>query len=267
MNRKSTFLRLALGVLMLAPIVSFAQDFTPGAGLIGSPHDFTTVTGDDMVGTPTEPIGLCTYCHTPHKALTTELLWNHTLSANTFSWDVTKTTAGTTFPTFAGGTYKGPTARCLSCHDGSVAIGDVAWFKEAAHTGADALTLLKMGDVDTNFVVGGGGAMAGNHPVAMPYPYNNAANTYNGTVTGAAAVLGEWQANPTLLGAVSAIRLFNDDGTGNISAGVVDGKTGIECSSCHDPHNKAAVDDWFLRGMAQGSSQADGYICLQCHIK
>ena len=252
----------ALVTLALMPAIAFAGN-TPGAGLATTPHDFTS----NGVNGATN-VGLCTYCHTPHKALTTQLLWNHTLSTNTFSWDVTKTTAGTTFPTFAGNTYKGPTAKCLSCHDGSVAIGDIAWYKEASHSGADVLTTKTMNDVEPHFVVGAGGAMKGNHPVAMPYPFNNASNTYNSSTTGAGAVLTEWQTDPTALNsATSKIRLFNDDGTGAISAGPVATKTGIECSSCHDPHNKATVDDWFLRGKVEGSTQADGYICLQCHIK
>jgi hypothetical protein len=208
---------------------------------------------------------VCTFCHTPHKAITTELLWNHTLSSATFSWDIAKTTAGTTFPTFVGDSYKGPTAKCLSCHDGSVAVGDIAWFGESAPVsiiGADGtdMTNLKHGAGDP-MNVGLLGSMKGNHPVAMPYPYGNTANIYNGVTTGAQAALTEWQGNPA-----SPIRLFNESG-GTISAGAATGITGIECSSCHDPHNKAAVDDLFLRGKLSGNTQADGYLCLQCHIK
>ncbi len=217
--------------------------------------------------TSTTPVGLCTFCHTPHKAISTLLLWNHTLSSNTFSWDVSKTTAGTDFPSFTGQSYKGPTAKCLSCHDGSVAVGDIAWFNEAPHTGADNLSGGQTVDATHNITfVAGTGQMKGNHPVAMPYPYNNAVNTYNASTTGAGAVLTEWQADPSLL-ASAKIRLFNDDGAGVISAGAVAAKTGIECSTCHDPHNKAAVDDLFLRGKLTGSAQTDGYLCLQCHKK
>lgn len=269
--KNSRVLIFALAIMALLPASSFAAN-TPGAGLTNTPHDFVNAPAGGANGIPNTAggVGLCTFCHTPHKAITTQLLWNHTLSSNTFSWDVAKTTAGTTFPSFAGGTYKGPTAKCLSCHDGSVAVGDIAWYKESAAN----ISTFKMGDIAGNgddtshFVVGAGGSMKGNHPVAMPYPYNNAANSYNGSTTGAAAVLTEWQAAPVSSGSPAFIRLFNDaSGTGDISAGAVSGKTGIECSSCHDPHNKATVDDWFLRGKITGATQADGYICLQCHIK
>lgn len=247
-------LRFALFVMVvaLAPAIAWAA---PGDGLAGTHHDFSgkpATTGGETFTT-----GLCTFCHTPHKALSTLLLWNHTLSKNTFSWDVAKTTAGTDFPTFKGDTYKGPTAKCLSCHDGSVAIGDVAWFGEGK---PDVIDTTKHGDGDT-FNVGFGGAMKGNHPVAMPYPYLNAKNTYNGVTTGDGAVLTEWQSTP-----LSNIRMFSDDGAGNISGGVlVATRTGIECSSCHDPHNKAAVDDLFLRGKIGGNDTS--YLCLKCHIK
>ena len=254
----------AITVMMaLTPVASWAGA-APGSGIQGTVHDFTTgIAGD---GTTTQAVGVCTFCHTPHKAQTTKLLWNHTLDTTSFSWDDATTTAGTKFATFQEDTYKGPTAKCLSCHDGSVAVGDVAWWKEGPATGAGALNPTKLtGEFK---ITGAAGKMNGNHPVAMPYPYGNAVGTYNGTTTGSMAVLTEWQLDPTLNNnANSQIRLFNDDGTGNVTAGPMAAKTGIECSSCHDPHNKAATEDLFLRAKLTGSSQADGYLCLQCHVK
>ena len=250
---------VTLAMVGLAPGVSWGA---PGTGLLGTDHDFTQGEASEM---NTQTVGLCTFCHTPHKALNTLLLWNHTLSTNTFTWDVPATTAGTQFATFKGDTYKGPTAKCLSCHDGSVAIGDVAWFNAAARTGANALNPMTHGEGDKHNV-GFGGSMAGNHPVAMPFPLQNAKNTYNGVTTGDSIILGEWEANPQTNG----IRLFNDDGTGTITAGANGGKTGIECSSCHDPHNGVNIvkDDYFLRGTLTGNAGGSGgYICLLCHKK
>ena len=236
-----------IAVIALPPVVAWG--FTPGAGISGTPHDFSSSGGG---------VGLCTFCHTPHKALSTSLLWNHKLSTNTFSWDDASTTAGTKYPTFKGDTYKGPTAKCLSCHDGSVAVGDINWWNEG--TPGAPLDNTKHGAGDAANV-GLNGSMTGNHPVAMPYPYLTAKNTYNGSTTGAGYTSNEWQNDPQTLN----IRLYSDDGAGTITAGAVATKTGIECSSCHDPHNKASIDDLFLRGNMKGSDTS--YICLKCHIK
>ncbi len=265
MNKKSSMRLLALMAVALAPALSWA--LVGGEGITGSPHDFTgTGTGD---ASGVAGIGVCTFCHTPHKANSTLLLWNHTLSNNTFKWDVPSTTAGTLLPSIVGNGYKGPSAKCLSCHDGSVAIGDVYWFSEGPKQGANALQSKHMTDFDPEFQIGVGGDMKGNHPVAVPYPLKNVVNTYNATTNGGMLVLNEWQADP-VSNTGANIRLFKDDGTGNISAipkGSATTSAGIECSSCHDPHNKASVDDLFLRGKMTGSSQADGYLCLQCHVK
>lgn len=213
------------------------------SGIGGTAHDFTSFGGS----------GLCTFCHTPHVAMTQELLWNHTLSSNSFDWTNPTTTAGTDYPAFAGDTYQGATAKCLSCHDGSVAIGDIG----LGDPGSLGSTFLA-----GSAVVGGGGNMDGNHPVAMPFPFMNQGSTYNGATTGSGIELAEWQPDPTLIG----IRLFTDDGAGNVTAGPTPGQTGMECSSCHDPHNGVDVEDSpFLRGAAGGNG--DNYICVKCHDK
>jgi hypothetical protein len=254
---------LVLAVMVIVPSVVWAAQGDPGTGIAGTAHDFS---GKSVTGGNGETFitGECTFCHTPHRALSTLLLWNHTLSTATYSWDVPKTTAGTTFPTFKGDTYNGPTAKCLSCHDGSVAIGDVAWFGEGKPAAPlDTTKHVWPSPFNIGATDGILGNMKGNHPVAMPYANWNGAggSTYNTVTTGAAITSGEWQTNPETLN----IRIFNDDGTGNIIAGGVEKKTGIECSSCHDPHNKASVDDLFLRGTIGGNDL--NYICLKCHIK
>jgi len=227
-----------------------------GTGLLNGPHDFTT---NALSNAPS--VGLCTFCHTPHKASSTLLLWNHTMSSNTFAWDVAATTAGTALPVFVGNTYKGPSAKCLSCHDGSVSIGDVGWFNQSGRTGSASLN--PGGISNVKFQVGRQGNLAGTHPVAIPYPVSGAPNVYNNSTTGARLATDDFVTDPT----ANNIRLYSDVGGGQIIGKVTAGKSGIECSSCHDPHNKAANDVMFLRGKLTGSSQADGYLCLQCHVK
>jgi len=258
---------LAIPLLVcLVPVGSSAQ-YTPGGGFSGSPHDFggTAVPG----GVPAEGTGGCTFCHTPHRAIQQPLLWNHELSLNTFSWDAGAVTAGgTPYPTIDT-TFKGPTKLCLSCHDGSVAIGDIAWFnKQAWGVGSGSPLDTKTHDTDEyNIANPTTGSMTGNHPVAFPYPFQQTTtNTYNGTTTGAATFVDDFNPDPTSIG----IRLFNDN-AGNVSAGAVAGSTGIECTSCHGVHNERNLvyDQPLLRGKLGGSPvsppTADSYICGKCH--
>ncbi|MFQ5588450.1 MAG: hypothetical protein ACE5F7_06385 [Nitrospiria bacterium] len=239
-------------ILMWLPVPAASQ---PASGIAGSDHDFsgTSAGGAEVTGT-------CTFCHTPHKAAQTRLLWNHSLSPNTFSWsDATSTIGGTTLPSITP-SWSGPSKFCLACHDGSVAVGDILWFSGSAWTGAAALDLKKL-DTGQDNIASPSGMLDGNHPVAHPYPYLGAGNTYNGTTTGSAVDLVEFNPDPT----TSGIQLFND-AAGNIENGPVSGNTGIECSSCHDPHNGSKVQDkYFLLGELGGNGP--NYICTKCHIK
>lgn len=295
---KSLKFALAAG-LMVATMGAWAQSSgAPGSGITGTAHDWSSAatsptsggtsillwqdskgnsTQDSSItGTPwIDPttgvqgvthitIGQCTKCHTPHQSKSTNLLWNHTLSTNTYSWDVPATTAGTTYPKFVGNTYKGPTTKCLSCHDGSIASTDGIWFNRQFIKGA---THASSGFDSHDVANGATGSMVGTHPVAMPYPLNGQASTYNGVTSGSMITSGEWVADPSK---TNNIRLYNmDPGTGSVTAGSVAGNTGIECTSCHDVHNGTRVKDSYLvTGMISGSGKGAGqYICQQCHNK
>jgi hypothetical protein len=278
--------------LTLASAAVMAQT-APGGGIKGTKHDWSAASGTTLLlwqnGTSTTPttyntgvayidqatgkqgtqkitIGLCTKCHTPHQAVSTNLLWNHTLASTEYEWDVPATTAGTVYPKFKGDTYKGASTKCLSCHDGLMASTDGMWFNRQRVTGSSYVCTVSATNLCLNsgHEVAEGAEMSGSHPVAFPYPYNNGPSLYNGVTTGGAATTSEFVADPTLAG----IRLFNDDGAGNIVAGAVGGRTGMECTSCHDVHNGTRTKDvMLLTGKLTGSSQADGYICEQCHKK
>jgi predicted CXXCH cytochrome family protein len=169
---------------------------------------------------------------------------------------------GTKLPTFDQ-KWTGPTKYCLSCHDGSVASGDVNWYKGGkacfSKSGCPSAGFGQTSAINVGF----GGKMDGNHPVAVPYPYGQAKNTYNSTTSGDGVVLAEYAADPTADG----IRLFNDTGAANgVVAGTAAGSTGMECTSCHDVHNGSGVQgDFLLRGTLNGDSKP--YLCLKCHLK
>ncbi len=267
--------KLVVAAALVVPALAMAS--VGGAGMLGGRHDFATramflSTQTAAAGTAglANQVGMCSFCHTPHNAQSTSLLWNRAPATQTFTWDEATTTGGTTYATIAPA-YKGSTVKCLSCHDGSVSIGDVAVYKESSRTGAGTLNTYKVGDQDAapkvSKKVGAGGAMAGTHPVGMPYPFGQAKNTYNGIQTGGEVVLTEFDGAPTASAPLAnGVKLYKDTGA-SIVAGTAAGATGMECNTCHDVHNKSSNEDVMLRAKLQGSSKADGYICLQCHIK
>jgi hypothetical protein len=217
----------------------------------GSKHDFS---GKDA-GTASS--ARCTFCHTPHRAISSRLAWNHTLSNNVFRWTRVATASGTPYPTI-GLAWQGPSKFCLSCHDGSRAIGSIAWFNGRSWVTNPLDNNNHDGD---NVQIGNRtGDLAFNHPFAFPYPFGGAPSTYNGVTTAGAAVSG-FRPDPTAVG----IRLFRQTGA-DVSAGTALGATGIECSSCHDPHNtpSSVQDDPFLRGSTD--VRDSNYICRKCHV-
>ena len=225
-----TSLKLLVGAALLATSMASFAAYTPGAGITGTKHDWSATNGTTLLlwldskgaqttyntgtayidpatgkqGTTKVTIGLCTKCHTPHQAKSTNLLWNHTLQAITYKWDEPATTAGTEYATFKGDTYKGPTTKCLCCHDGLLSSTDGMWFNRAIDERQPSMSH-RAGSLNTGHEVADGTNMSKSHPVAMPYPLNGASNTYNFSKNGANIEPTEWVADPM---ATNKIRLY-----------------------------------------------------------
>jgi predicted CXXCH cytochrome family protein len=227
-------------------VLALAFVALPGLALAG-PIDLTAHDFSDQTLHAWNTAGYkCQICHTPHGPSTIKKpLWNHKLSAvASYSWSPTTTIGGTTLPTNFN-TWDGPSKFCLSCHDGTVGVGDL-------YTNSYGTACATTECVPSANRVGAGGVMTGNHPVGIPYPFGNVSNTYNNIPVGSGVDLSGASYKPT----PAVVRLYNDDGTGKVSAGPVAAKSGIECGSCHDPHNNA--NGKFLR-------DAQATICQRCH--
>ena len=138
----------------------------------------------------------CTFCHAPHSGLGgISPLWNQTLSKSTYTpySSTTYVEQGNTQP-ILGLT----SSLCLSCHDGTVAVGQSAAYGTIPMTGS-------MNSVDSF-----GTNLGGTHPFSLVLPMKDASNLVSSLVSQGKT------ADPT-----GAVKLIN----GN-----------IECTSCHDPH-------------------------------
>jgi predicted CXXCH cytochrome family protein len=100
---------------------------------------------------------ICVFCHTPHNAAPLSPLWNKELEPQAY-------TVYTSSTLRAGPLSQpsGPTKLCLSCHDGTIAIGAVL-NPEGGITMAGGNTL-PPGSL-SNFGVD----LSGHHPVSFPY--------------------------------------------------------------------------------------------------
>jgi len=112
--------RCAFAVLaiLMSSLPAWSQ-YSPVDKVLGSKHDFSS-TGSGTIKATSEQ-NVCVFCHTPHNANPSVPLWNHRLSQ------------GVTYPVYQSSTLESVVAQplgsdnsklCLSCHDGTVALGD-----------------------------------------------------------------------------------------------------------------------------------------------
>jgi predicted CXXCH cytochrome family protein len=152
--RKIGLFFIVVAALVLVPAASY------GASIASSAHDLSgRGWGTDQI---------CIFCHTPHNALTPQLvpLWNHAATA-VASFTLYSSPSLTAVP----GQPAGVSKACLSCHDGTVALDSYG-----TRTG-------------TNFITGTallGTDLSNDHPVS--FTYNAAlATSDGGLVTPASA--------------------------------------------------------------------------------
>ena len=183
---------LVLGICVCR--LAFAQTTTPPPAndALGM-HNLSIGSGSPV--TTQGSLG-CTFCHAPHSGLGgVTPLWNQTLSAQTYT-PYTSTTykqTGNTQPTLGV-----TSSLCLSCHDGTVAVGQTAVYGKVPVSG----TMNNMDVLTTN--------LSGSHPFSLVLPIKDSPD-----LAASLAAQGV-TADPT-----RAVKLVN----GN-----------IECTSCHNPH-------------------------------
>ncbi len=170
----------------------------------------------------------CNYCHAPHSGMGgVTPLWNHQLSKATYVPYVSTTYHQT---------GKQPTpgydsSLCLSCHDGTVAVGQTVVYGNIPVVGTMNKTDL-IGALDSN----------NQHPLQPQHPFS---------------LQTPLQDSPDLVSS-----LASQGKTGDATGAVALIKGNVECTSCHNPHvqNKDQVS---LNFLVRDSSK--GQMCLACH--
>jgi predicted CXXCH cytochrome family protein len=233
---KKLIISAALGFMV--PLMSIAQS-TLGPGTIttslttpGSPHNFSGQAWNPGVSSGTVYVSgnqICQPCHTPHGANITVLeapLWNHTL-ANPVGYQMY---TGLSLGTFAAGVTApdGTSALCLSCHDGSVALGAFG------------------GQLGSTTLIGGANLerdLRNDHPISFVYDSLNAGGVWS---------LTHQYSTYTSPGVYTA--------TTKAVSTKLDPNGKVQCTSCHGAHSNS-------RGYQLGMSNEGSALCLVCHKK
>ena len=151
--KKRLFIAAMLIVTIAACRLAFAQTTPPPTGDTLGMHNMSVGSGSPL--TTQGSLG-CTFCHAPHSGLGgVTPLWNQTLSSQTYT-PYTSTTykqTGNTQPVLGV-----TSSLCLSCHDGTVAVGQTAVYGKVPVNG----TMNNMDVFGTN--------LGGSHPFSLVLP-------------------------------------------------------------------------------------------------
>lgn len=247
-------------LLVSSPVLAFTPEgaYTPGLGINGTVHDLATSHNGMAYQNPNDPLNrICIFCHAPHNTyrLSTATggagpqaapefdylpLWNHTLQVNT---------AYSMYDNGPGAPQSGPKASqaidqgnttpggasllCLSCHDGSVAVnsyGNPDQLPKSRSNGAAFMSSI--------YVIGQDKYLGNHHPIGFNYDDVQAVDTQIR------------EADTAKLTATSFVAdHLSETGT-------------MECSTCHDVHNKGNTGETLLWRSDQNSE-----LCLTCHDK
>ena len=181
---------------VLLIILTLAPFSLQGAGpnsVLSSPHNLSTAGSGTIHATSEQQV--CVFCHAPHKATAIQPLWNRGLSSAVYQVYTSNSLQA------QPGQPTGSSKLCLSCHDGTIGLGNVTSRTQTIAM-QGGVTVIPAGK--TNL----GTDLRNDHPISF---------VYDTTLVGKNAKL----KNPGLLPSVVHL----------------DQNQNVQCTSCHDAHN------------------------------
>ena len=275
----SLSVRFVIFGIMLLSVSSFALAAIV-SDIRASKHNFSAVSDGSVTPTGTVPVRtvkatsekqVCVFCHTPHSSTTglAAPLWNRALSSTTYTAYLSSSIDASPLPTQPGTGSK----MCLSCHDGTLAIGMVSVLNGTSNVAVDMAGTQAGGEIPvgsgttTGFTRHLGIDLSNDHPISF---------AYDNTLGGPTGTDGELRALPVVSGATTVV----DNRTATVKPIYPLSANQMQCTTCHDAHlsdTNAAINPplKFLRGnrlqqqSPTGGSyvEADDIMCLACHDK
>ena len=228
-----------------------------------------SVTGPGSV-TATAEDEVCVFCHTPHGASSFpgSPLWNRQLSGQTYT---VYTSSSLDAEDIMGQLEQpgGSSRLCLSCHDGTLAIGSVNVLGGQQNvtismTGTAADGSMPDAAAATGFTRDLGVDLSNDHPISLNY--NSTLASVDGELLDPAAA------------AHIAVRAPGLRPPVPLEATGAGGEAQVQCATCHDPHIRdtdPTLITKFLRlnrlqqnaPIEGGFDAASDTVCLGCHDK
>lgn len=196
-------------------------------GVISTVHNLS-VSGPGEVRSLNET-QVCKFCHIPHSAVVPEPLWSHTLSKAQYQVPKIRSARGIREP---APQPDGSSRLCLSCHDGTVALGDIAGApRPVAMAGPQRLGPGRRGYIGTD--------LTGDHPISFVLSEGDPSDPDRDMgVRPLSLILGQ-----------ELVRL--------------DAQGKMQCTTCHDPHS----DRYYVAGLVPRFwvKPTVQEVCQSCH--
>ena len=183
-------LRILLAGLIILPIAATVH---AQIGEVLGVHSLTPGSKSPITGSRPDA---CAYCHAPHSGLNVGL-WNQKLTTQTYTTYTSTSEVNKGVQPILGSTSN----KCLSCHDGTVAVGSTVAYGQVTTQGS-----MNAADVF-------GSQMQSQHPFSLVTPL--ADNIH---------LVATLKSNGTTADPTGAVKLINGS---------------VECMSCHNPHVQA----------------------------
>jgi predicted CXXCH cytochrome family protein len=212
-----------IGLVLMLGVALWSTQAFPVSNVAITKHNLS-VSGPGGIKSTTET-EICVFCHVPHNATSAAPLWNRaTPAATPLYTPYASTTAKGNM-----GQPNGTSLLCLSCHDGTIAPGDLL-SRGATKVPMSGVTATGMLPSTSSSLLGRD--LSDDHPISIAY--TSALATGSG---------GELASPATLTGKVK-----------------LDASGQMQCSSCHDPH-----DNTFPKFLVM--SNTGSALCVTCHTK
>ena len=220
-----TNLRLLCMFTAAALLAGRGVPVEPGSSTILSSAHNLSVSGPGDIRAESEA-DVCGFCHTTHRGGMTGPMWNRFDAPGAYIPYTSSTSKA------SPGQPTGASKLCLSCHDGTVALGMLRHRPGRNDDRAGRPALLSMSRGVSHIPAGPsmlGKDLSDDHPIS--FPYDAALAQRNGELR-----------DPSTLH--KDVKL---DANGE-----------LQCTSCHHPHNNT-YGDFLVMGNTRGA------LCLECH--